>query len=107
MIDHVTLLQHLIIAAEAVQGLRSPGDAESLQRLSIQISAEMNRPAPDGRVFHMYTAILASAVNEAATHLRRHGAEHGATYFRIIGVILPDVRRDFGLAIELRRRPTP
>ena len=107
MIDHGTLLHRLIIAAEAVQNLRCPGDAEVMQNLLSDVSREAQRPAPDGRAIHTYTEMLAVAVNEAARHMRRHGAEHGAAYFRIVGVILPDVRRDFGMAIEARRRPTP
>lgn len=108
MKDQATLLHKLVLAAEAVLALRSPGDIETLIQLLNDIAAEEKRPTDVERVMHDYTTILASAVLVAAAAVSRRGAETAPVYFRIIGVILPDVRADFGKAIELRKRgPTP
>lgn len=107
MRDQATLLQELIIAAESVLGLRNPGDPEQLHNLAIEVEMCSGRPAPDGRVIHVYTEMLADAIGTAARAIQLHNAADFQIYFRIIGVILPDVRSDFGRAIEMRKRPTP
>lgn len=107
MRDQATVLQALIIAAEHVLGLRNPGDIEQLHNLSVEVEMWSGRAAPDGRVIHVYTEMLADAIGTAAAAIQRHNASDFQTYFRIIGVILPDVRVDFGRAIEMRKRPTP
>ncbi|WP_407155197.1 hypothetical protein [Bradyrhizobium sp. STM 3557] len=107
MRDQAAVLQALIIAAEHVLGLRNPGEPEDLLNLALEIEKWSSRAAPDGRVIFAYTEMLADAVGTAATAIRLHNASDFQIYFRIIGVILPDVRVDFGRAIEMRRRPTP
>lgn len=107
MTDQASVLQRLILAAEAALVLRSPGDAEYLMLLGDDVAAWLLRPAPDGRVIHNYTMMLMTAVRDAAAVIAVHGASSAPAYFRVIGALLPDVRSDFGRAIELRRRPTP
>jgi hypothetical protein len=106
MRDQAAVLQSLIVAAEQVLGLRSPGDPEQMHNLSVEIETWSGRAAPDGRVISVYTEMLADAVGVAAAAVRFHNSSDFQVYFRIIGVILPDVRADFGRAIEMRKRPT-
>ena len=106
MMDQASVLEALIIASEKVLGLRSPGDPEALHNLSVAVEMWSGRAAPDGRVIHAYTEMLADAVGTAAAAIQLHNASDFQIYFRIIGVILPDVRADFGRAIEMRKRPT-
>lgn len=107
MSDVATTLQRLIIQSEAVLALRSPGDPAQVDVMCGDVLAWFEKPADGERVVHRYTIQLAEAVACADT-ARRHGRAHAEPiWFRIIGVILPDVRADFGKAIELRKRPTP
>jgi|SRR5579859_2549089 len=106
MRDQASVLEALIIAAEKVLGLRNPGEREQLVDLAAEVEIWSGRAAPDGRVIHAYTEMLADAIGTAAAAIRLHNASDFQIYFRIIGVILPDVRADFGRAIEMRRRPT-
>lgn len=108
MKDQASLLHKLVLSAEAVLALRSPGDPDAVVQLLDDVALEVKRPADGERVMHDYTTMLASAVMMAAIAMRHRGAEVAPVYFRIVGVILPDVRADFGKAIEIRKRgPTP
>lgn len=104
MTDQASLLQRLILAGEAALAQRSVGSRDYAAGLAQDVANAVLKPAPDGRVVHPYTEMLAAAVAEAEG--RRHHDSAGS-YHRVIGVLLPDVRADFGRAIEMRRRPTP
>lgn len=106
MKDNAALLQDLIVASEHALGLRSPGEPAAVATLVDEIAAAVNRPADIERVMHDYTSMLACSVMLAAKVIRYRGAHQAPVYFRVIGTILPDVRADFGRAIEQRKRPT-
>jgi hypothetical protein len=106
MRDQASILDALILTAEKVLALRGPNDVDYISGLLHDVQLWETRPAPDGRVIHGYTVLLATALSIAAHALRSSGADSARSYFRVIGVLLPDVRADFAAALEQRKRPT-
>ncbi|WP_445493161.1 hypothetical protein [Rhodopseudomonas sp. RCAM05734] len=107
MSDHCTVLHRLIIASENTLRLHAPGTEEFLTQLSGDVARALDQAAPDGRVIHPYAMLLMGALVEAGGAIQIHNADGAQVYFRIIGCLLPDIRADFGRALELRKRPTP
>lgn len=107
MSDQCTTLHRLIIASENALRLHAPGTEEFLTQLSGDVARHLDQAAPDGRVIHAYAMLLMGALVEAGAAIQIHNSDRAQVYFRIIGIILPDIRADFGRALELRRRPTP
>jgi hypothetical protein len=101
--DVATVLQRLIMAGEAVLAMRDPGD---LSELLDDVKGWLERPADRERVVFDYTLLAIHAVHFAADAKRRHIDEHGP-YYRIVGTLLPDVRKDCWTAFQQRNRPTP
>lgn len=107
MKDMASDLQRLVVACENVLALRPAGEQDELDDICNNILAWFAAPTDSERLVHRYTLQLAEAMNCAAQS-RRHGRAYAEQiYFRIVGVILPDVRTDFSKAIEQRNRPTP
>ncbi|MFA6267656.1 MAG: hypothetical protein WC670_18310 [Pseudolabrys sp.] len=106
MSDAGTLLQRLILNAEAAISMRPVDELAQIEALCNDLLTWFDRPADGERVVHRYTIQMAEAL-ACAVYARRQGRAHAEPiWFRIIGVILPDVRADFGKAIEQRKRPT-
>jgi hypothetical protein len=83
MTDHGTLLQRLILASEAALAQRSVGTGDYVADLVHSVCLAGAKPAPDGRVIHPYTEMLAQAVAMAEAHRHHDGSR---SYCRIIGV---------------------
>lgn len=107
VLDDVAILMRLVEACQLLLRVRAPSDSEQFGALIQEVSKRVNRPAPDGRVFDRYTALMATAACEAACALHDHKPEQAGVYFQIIGVVLPCVRQDLARAFEIRKRPTP
>ncbi|MGY3392964.1 uncharacterized protein with HEPN domain [Bradyrhizobium sp. USDA 3311] len=100
--DVATVLQRLLMAGEAVLTLRDPGyDCKALHE---EVMDWGDRAADRERVVHSYTVMCSQAVWRASE--TRHDRK-GDIYRRLVGVLLPEIRSDFGKAIEQRNRPTP
>lgn len=100
--DVATVLQRLLLAGEAVVTQRDPGiDCKALWE---DVMDWRDKPADRERVVHSYTTMCAQSVWRAAE--TRHD-RRGDVYRRMVGLLLPEIRVDFGKAIEQRNRPTP
>lgn len=99
--DVATVLQRLLMAGEAVVTLRDP--AIDLKALWEDVIDWHDKPADRERVVHHYTVACAQAVWRAAE--TRHDRT-GDIYRRMVGVLLPEIRADYGKAIWQRNRPT-
>ena len=104
--DHVSLLEQLIISGELAIQMRSSRSPETTSLMISQVTAEYAKPADGVRVIGRDTMIFASALGGASDAMWSHDRSEAAKYVRVIGVLLPDIRAAFALAIELRKRPT-
>ncbi|MCK1407637.1 hypothetical protein [Bradyrhizobium sp. 76] len=101
--DVATVLQRLIMAGENVLAMRDPGDTTALLD---DVMDWLARPTDRIRVVHDYTLLALHAVQGAASAKRRSGDDH-AVYYRVVGALLPDIRKDCWEAFQQRNRPTP
>jgi hypothetical protein len=101
--DVATVLQRLIMAGETVLAMRDPGDTTDLLD---DLTEWLDRPTDRTRVVHDYTVIALHAVAGCASAKRRSGDDH-AIYYRVVGALLPDIRKDCWEAFQQRNRPTP
>jgi hypothetical protein len=101
--DVATLLQRLLQAGESVLTLRDPGD---MSEIIAHVEQWLARPTDRARVVHPYT-LMAARASDLAAIAKRRGTEDHATYCRVVGLLLPDVRKDCWEAFQQRNRPTP
>lgn len=105
--DHVSLLEWLVIAGERAVMQRAAPDGVALFNLREAIVREYNVPTDAARVIGEHTRMLADALVYSDVAVRRYDAAGAARYARVAGVLLPDIRADLLTAIEQRKRPTP
>lgn len=106
-LDHPTLLTKLVIASECALQMRLGMEREALMDLVLAIEAEQRKPVDQVRVINEEILMCATAVAHADQHLRSARREASASFLRVVGVLLPEVRRSLELAIEQRKRPSP
>lgn len=100
-----TLLVRLVDRGEkALRGER--GSAAELAELAAAVMTLMARPSDGVRIVSKTTHIYTLALSALCAALWDGNPKEAAPFARVVGVLLPDMRADFGRAIEKSKRPT-
>jgi hypothetical protein len=105
-LDNASLLEQLIVTAELTLQMRSTRAPEFVAELAQSVDDAYARATDIVRVIDIDTLIFMQALGEATLHLRSYQHHRAARYLRVIGVLLPEIREAFSVAIEQRKRPT-
>lgn len=104
--DDVSVLSRLIDHGALAITMRRNIEQHMLDANLELVLRAAARPSEGNRVIGEHTVMFATAIKRCDVALHQHGDREAAIYGRVIGALFPDIRADFGRALEIRKRPT-